>query len=159
MELSESVTKGLQTLADPNVFDQKSFTIFTEVAFDSLVSSAAESVLGKMALFSLCYMTSGALRSRRKSDKLCYVCSCTIFILGTVFYRIDIANYLPSPLLCVALHMLTQQRIQICLAVLAMLSFDSMNIATLRLFSTKTDCNIVNREHLLDYGHTEVSMQ
>ncbi len=48
MELSESVTKGLQTLADPNVFNLKSFTIFTETAFDSLVSSRGESVLGKM---------------------------------------------------------------------------------------------------------------
>ncbi|XP_073686920.1 COMM domain-containing protein 3 [Garra rufa] len=46
MELSDSVMKGLQTLADPNVFDQKSFTIFTEVAFDSLVSTRGESVLG-----------------------------------------------------------------------------------------------------------------
>uniref|UniRef100_A0A671N7U6 COMM domain-containing protein 3 n=1 Tax=Sinocyclocheilus anshuiensis TaxID=1608454 RepID=A0A671N7U6_9TELE len=46
MELSESVMKGLQTLADPNVFDLKSLTIFTEVAFDSLVSSRSESVLG-----------------------------------------------------------------------------------------------------------------
>uniref|UniRef100_A0A671MN97 COMM domain-containing protein 3 n=1 Tax=Sinocyclocheilus anshuiensis TaxID=1608454 RepID=A0A671MN97_9TELE len=46
MELSESVMKGLQTLADPTVFDQKSFTIFTEVAFDSLVSPRGESVLG-----------------------------------------------------------------------------------------------------------------
>uniref|UniRef100_A0A8C1JIH3 COMM domain-containing protein 3 n=1 Tax=Cyprinus carpio TaxID=7962 RepID=A0A8C1JIH3_CYPCA len=46
MELSESVLKGLQTLADPNVFDLKSFTTFTEVAFDSLDSSRGESVLG-----------------------------------------------------------------------------------------------------------------
>lgn len=51
MELSESVTKGLQALADPSLFDLKSFTIFTEVSFDSLVSSAGETVLGKMALF------------------------------------------------------------------------------------------------------------
>ncbi len=48
MELSESVMKGLQTLAEPNVFNLKSFTIFTEAAFDSLVSSRGESVLGKM---------------------------------------------------------------------------------------------------------------
>uniref|UniRef100_A0A9J7X245 COMM domain-containing protein 3 n=2 Tax=Cyprinus carpio TaxID=7962 RepID=A0A9J7X245_CYPCA len=46
MELSESVMKGLQTLADPTVFDLKSFTIFTEVAFDSLVSHRGGSVLG-----------------------------------------------------------------------------------------------------------------
>ncbi|XP_067234190.1 polycomb complex protein BMI-1-A isoform X2 [Chanodichthys erythropterus] len=46
MELSESVMKGLQTVADPNVFDLKSFTIFTEVVFDSLVSPRRESVLG-----------------------------------------------------------------------------------------------------------------
>uniref|UniRef100_A0A8C2IFZ7 COMM domain-containing protein 3 n=1 Tax=Cyprinus carpio TaxID=7962 RepID=A0A8C2IFZ7_CYPCA len=46
MELSESVMKGLQTLADPTVFDLKSFTIFTEVAFDSLVSPRGGSVLG-----------------------------------------------------------------------------------------------------------------
>ncbi|KAA0704785.1 Polycomb complex protein BMI-1-A [Triplophysa tibetana] len=45
MELSESVTKGLQALADPNLFDLKSFTIFTEVTFGSLVSSAGETVL------------------------------------------------------------------------------------------------------------------
>lgn len=55
MELSESVMKGLQTLADPNVFNLKSFTTFTEAAFDSLVSSRGESVLGKMVeLFFLC---------------------------------------------------------------------------------------------------------
>lgn len=48
MELSESVLKGLQTVADPNVFDLKSFTIFTEVVFDSLVSPRRESVLGKV---------------------------------------------------------------------------------------------------------------
>lgn len=46
MELSESVTKGLQTLADPVLFDPKSFTIFTEIAFDSLVASGVETVLG-----------------------------------------------------------------------------------------------------------------
>lgn len=46
MELSESVMKGLQILADPNVIDLKSYTIFTEVAFDSLVSPRSESALG-----------------------------------------------------------------------------------------------------------------
>lgn len=54
MELSESVTKGLQTLADPVLFDPKSFTIFTEIVFDSLVSSGGETFLGKMAMRSLC---------------------------------------------------------------------------------------------------------
>ncbi|KAG5268137.1 hypothetical protein AALO_G00208640 [Alosa alosa] len=38
MELSESVQKGLQYLADAVHFDLKSFSAFTEVAFGSLVS-------------------------------------------------------------------------------------------------------------------------
>lgn len=54
MELSESVMKGLQNVADPNVFDLKSFTIFTELVFDSLVSPRRESVLGKMVEVFLC---------------------------------------------------------------------------------------------------------
>lgn len=73
MELSESVMKGLQTVADPNVFDLKSFTIFIEVVFDSLVSPRRESVLGKLVeVFSLCCITSGSFRTRRKSR--CTVC-------------------------------------------------------------------------------------
>ncbi|KAL2085903.1 hypothetical protein ACEWY4_019223 [Coilia grayii] len=42
MELSESVQKGLQYLADPVHFDLKTFTAFTEVAFQSLISSRSE---------------------------------------------------------------------------------------------------------------------
>ncbi|KAL6462896.1 hypothetical protein MHYP_G00293180 [Metynnis hypsauchen] len=45
MELSDSVVKGLQTLADPACFDFRSFTAFTEVAFDSLLSSGHDSAL------------------------------------------------------------------------------------------------------------------
>ncbi|TRZ00307.1 hypothetical protein DNTS_009906 [Danionella cerebrum] len=45
MEVSESVMKGLQTLADPSLFDLKSFILFTEVAFDSLLSPRGESAL------------------------------------------------------------------------------------------------------------------
>ncbi|KAK3515876.1 hypothetical protein QTP70_034741 [Hemibagrus guttatus] len=44
MELSDSVVKGLQTLADPACFGFKSFTIFTEVAFRSLLSFPTDSV-------------------------------------------------------------------------------------------------------------------
>ncbi|XP_017308136.2 COMM domain-containing protein 3 [Ictalurus punctatus] len=44
MELSDSVVKGLQTLADPAYLDLKSFTIFTEAAFSSLLSFPTGSV-------------------------------------------------------------------------------------------------------------------
>ncbi|KAG7317725.1 hypothetical protein KOW79_018760 [Hemibagrus wyckioides] len=44
MELSDSVVKGLQTLADPAYFGLKSFTIFTEGAFRSLLSFPTDSV-------------------------------------------------------------------------------------------------------------------
>ncbi|XP_015462734.2 COMM domain-containing protein 3 isoform X1 [Astyanax mexicanus] len=50
MELSDSVVKGLQTLADPACFDLKSFSAFTEVAFDSLLSSTGNGVSGHPAL-------------------------------------------------------------------------------------------------------------
>ncbi|KAL7835537.1 hypothetical protein SRHO_G00278840 [Serrasalmus rhombeus] len=45
MELSDSVVKGLQTLADPACFDFRAFTVFTEVAFDSLLSSRTDRAL------------------------------------------------------------------------------------------------------------------
>ncbi|KAL7840834.1 hypothetical protein AOLI_G00261570 [Acnodon oligacanthus] len=45
MELSESVAKGLQSLADPGCFDLRSFTAFTEAAFDSLLSPGTDSAL------------------------------------------------------------------------------------------------------------------
>lgn len=49
MELSESVQRGLQTLADPTVFDLKTFTVFIEVAFRSLLSAHSDhSILGKI---------------------------------------------------------------------------------------------------------------
>lgn len=50
MELSESVQKGLQYLADAVHFDLKTFTAFTEVTFGSLISSQSECVLGKRAV-------------------------------------------------------------------------------------------------------------
>uniref|UniRef100_A0AB40E764 COMM domain-containing protein 3 n=1 Tax=Esox lucius TaxID=8010 RepID=A0AB40E764_ESOLU len=43
MELSESVQKGLQSLADPMLFDLKTFSVLIEVAFQSLVSAHADS--------------------------------------------------------------------------------------------------------------------
>ncbi|XP_067107931.1 COMM domain-containing protein 3 isoform X3 [Osmerus mordax] len=42
MELSESVQRGLQTLADPTIFDLKTFTVFIEVAFRSLLSAHSD---------------------------------------------------------------------------------------------------------------------
>ncbi|XP_066516722.1 COMM domain-containing protein 3 [Hoplias malabaricus] len=45
MELSESVVKGLQTLADSASFDFKSFSIFIETAFDTLLSSRCHGAL------------------------------------------------------------------------------------------------------------------
>ncbi|KAF5893963.1 protein AF-10 isoform X4, partial [Clarias magur] len=44
MELSESVVKGLQNLADPAYLDLKSFTVFVEAAFRSLLSFETGSV-------------------------------------------------------------------------------------------------------------------
>ncbi|KAM9436631.1 COMM domain-containing protein 3 [Clarias gariepinus] len=44
MELSDSVVKGLQTLADPAYLDLKSFTVFIEGAFRSLLSFPSSSV-------------------------------------------------------------------------------------------------------------------
>ena len=47
MELSESVQKGLQSAADPSLFDLRSFTALTDVAFRSLLSAHADpGVLG-----------------------------------------------------------------------------------------------------------------
>lgn len=51
MELSDTVVKGLQTLADPANLDLKSFTVFTEAAFRSLLSFPTASVFGKMSCF------------------------------------------------------------------------------------------------------------
>uniref|UniRef100_A0A674BB78 COMM domain-containing protein 3 n=1 Tax=Salmo trutta TaxID=8032 RepID=A0A674BB78_SALTR len=42
MELSESVQKGLQSLADATVFDMKTFSVLIEVAFRSLLSAHAD---------------------------------------------------------------------------------------------------------------------
>uniref|UniRef100_A0AAZ3RIH9 COMM domain-containing protein 3 n=1 Tax=Oncorhynchus tshawytscha TaxID=74940 RepID=A0AAZ3RIH9_ONCTS len=42
MELSESVQKGLQSLADATFFDMKTFSVFIEVAFRSLLSAHAD---------------------------------------------------------------------------------------------------------------------
>ncbi|GLD54859.1 COMM domain-containing protein 3, partial [Lates japonicus] len=39
MELSESVQRGLQSLADPSSFDQSGFQVLTDVSFRSLLSS------------------------------------------------------------------------------------------------------------------------
>ncbi|XP_053198606.1 COMM domain-containing protein 3 [Scomber japonicus] len=39
MELSESVQRGLQSLADPSAFDQTSFPALIDVSFQSLLSS------------------------------------------------------------------------------------------------------------------------
>lgn len=61
MELSDSVQKGLQYLADPVHFDLKTFTTFTDAAFQSLLSSQSECGLGKCCYRpSLCGGTSGA---------------------------------------------------------------------------------------------------
>ncbi|CAJ1082328.1 COMM domain-containing protein 3 isoform X2 [Xyrichtys novacula] len=42
MELSESVQRGLQSLADPSSFDQSSFQALVEVSFRSLLSSHSD---------------------------------------------------------------------------------------------------------------------
>ncbi|CAL8320609.1 unnamed protein product [Boreogadus saida] len=42
MELSESVQKGLQSAADPSLFDLRSFTVLTDVTFRSLLSAHAD---------------------------------------------------------------------------------------------------------------------
>ncbi|CAL8311578.1 unnamed protein product [Merluccius merluccius] len=42
MELSESVQRGLQSLADPSLFDLASFTALTDVAFRSLLAAHAD---------------------------------------------------------------------------------------------------------------------
>nr|ACN10318.1 COMM domain-containing protein 3 [Salmo salar]ACN12678.1 COMM domain-containing protein 3 [Salmo salar] len=42
MELSESVQKGLQSLADATFFDMKTFSVLIEVAFRSLLSAHAD---------------------------------------------------------------------------------------------------------------------
>ncbi|KAL1006593.1 hypothetical protein UPYG_G00074220 [Umbra pygmaea] len=43
MELSESVQNGLQSLADPVIFDLKTFSVLIDVAFRSLLSAHADS--------------------------------------------------------------------------------------------------------------------
>ncbi|XP_069007678.1 COMM domain-containing protein 3 isoform X2 [Embiotoca jacksoni] len=42
MELSESVQRGLQSLADPSSFDQSSFQVLVDVSLRSLLSSHAD---------------------------------------------------------------------------------------------------------------------
>uniref|UniRef100_A0A674DQZ9 COMM domain-containing protein 3 n=1 Tax=Salmo trutta TaxID=8032 RepID=A0A674DQZ9_SALTR len=42
MELSESVQKGLQSLADPTLFDLKTFSVLIELAFRSLLTGHAD---------------------------------------------------------------------------------------------------------------------
>ncbi|KAF3703500.1 COMM domain-containing protein 3 [Channa argus] len=42
MELSESVQRGLQSLADPSSFDRSSFQVLVDVSFRSLLSSHAD---------------------------------------------------------------------------------------------------------------------
>jgi len=49
MELSESVQRGLQSLADPSAFDQSSYQALVDVSFRSLLSSHADpGVLGEL---------------------------------------------------------------------------------------------------------------
>lgn len=49
MELSESVQRGLQSLADPSSFDQSGFQVLTGVSFRSLLSSHGDpGVLGEL---------------------------------------------------------------------------------------------------------------
>ncbi|XP_040921538.1 COMM domain-containing protein 3 [Toxotes jaculatrix] len=43
MELSESVQRGLQSLADPSTFDQNGFQVLIDASFRSLLSSHADS--------------------------------------------------------------------------------------------------------------------
>ncbi|KAF7668132.1 hypothetical protein LDENG_00031170 [Lucifuga dentata] len=45
MELSESVQRGLHSLADPSVFDSISFPVLVDVSFRSLLSSHADTAL------------------------------------------------------------------------------------------------------------------
>lgn len=48
MELSQSVQKGLQALADPSAFDRTSFQVLVDVSFRSLLSSQGDpTVLGE----------------------------------------------------------------------------------------------------------------
>ena len=48
MELSESVQRGLQSLADPSAFDQSCFQVLVDVSFRSLLSSRGDpGVLGE----------------------------------------------------------------------------------------------------------------
>lgn len=49
MELSESVQRGLQSLADQSVFDHGSFQVLVDVSFRSLLSSHGDpTVLGEL---------------------------------------------------------------------------------------------------------------
>ncbi|MBN3304788.1 COMD3 protein, partial [Amia calva] len=51
MELAESAHRGLQELADPDLFDCKAFSVFVKVAFRSLLSAHSDgAVLGDPAL-------------------------------------------------------------------------------------------------------------
>lgn len=56
MELSESVQRGLQSLADPSLFDLNSFPVLVDVSFRSLLSSHADSgILGELFCPSRCF--------------------------------------------------------------------------------------------------------
>lgn len=49
MELSESVQRGLRSLAEPSTFDQSSYGVLVDVSFRSLLSAKAEpGVLGEL---------------------------------------------------------------------------------------------------------------
>lgn len=61
MELSESVQRGLRSLAEPAVFDRAAFRALADASFRSLLSSHGDpSVLGETPVF-VCAATSGPL--------------------------------------------------------------------------------------------------
>ncbi|XP_063063427.1 COMM domain-containing protein 3 [Engraulis encrasicolus] len=78
MELSDSVQKGLQYLADPVHFDLKTFTTFTDAAFQSLLSSQSE-----------CGLDNPQLKNIDQTIlKHCHL-ACTTFILESVKQSAD----------------------------------------------------------------------
>ncbi|MCI4391454.1 hypothetical protein PGIGA_G00134600 [Pangasianodon gigas] len=85
MELSDSVVKGLQTLADPAYMDFKSFRIFTEAAFHSLLAFPTHSVLDypelkniDQALLKHCHIaaTTFILEGVKQNADRSTICSC-----------------------------------------------------------------------------------
>ncbi|XP_027032581.1 COMM domain-containing protein 3 [Tachysurus fulvidraco] len=85
MELSDSVVKGLQSLSDPASLDLKSFTIFTEAAFRSLLSFPTENVFdypelknNDQALLKHCHVaaTTFILEAVKQNADRSTVCSC-----------------------------------------------------------------------------------